>query len=197
MPGWKLTTRRQTGNLLFGICLSYFVPFMRKQIHSARDLILPVIDFFYPPFRKLIGLQTFRYTASGSINTLLGLTAYFISFKYILQEETLDLGFFAFKSHVAALFISFCISFPFGFFLMKYVVFSDSNMRGKIQLFRYFILYLFNLALNYLLLKVFVERLHIYPVFAQILTTVIIVLFSYVAQRNFTFKIKNEEDITD
>ena len=170
---------------------------MRQHIHTARDLILPIIDFFYPPFRKMMGIQTFRYTASGSFNTLVGLTVYYISFKYILREKVLDLGFLAFKSHVAALFISFCISFPFGFFLMKYVVFTDSKMRGKIQLFRYFILYLFNLALNYLLLKVFVESLHIYPVFAQILNTVIIVLFSYVAQRNFTFKIKDEENITD
>ena len=170
---------------------------MRRHIHSARDLLLPMIDFFYPPFRRMMGLKTFRYAASGGINTLLGLAVYFISYKYVLREENLELGFFAFKSHVAALFISFCICFPFGFFLMKYVVFSDSNMKGKVQLVRYFMLYLFNLALNYLLLKVFVETLHVYPVLAQVITTIVIILFSYAAQRNFTFKIKDsEEDIT-
>jgi len=167
---------------------------MRRHIHSARDFVLPVIDFFYPPFKKLMSLQTFRYAASGGINTLLGFSVYFISFKYILEERNLHLGFYAFKSHVAALFISFCFSFPFGFFLMKYVVFTDSNMKGRIQLFRYFMLYLFNLAINYLLLKVFVEVLHIYPVIAQIITTVIIILFSYIAQRNFTFRIKEEQE---
>src|SRR5690242_12817679 len=126
---------------------------MRRHIHSARDLLLPIIDLCYPPFRKLMGLQTFRYAASGGINTFLGLTVYFISYKYILREENFDLGFFAFKSHVAALIFAFCFSFPFGFFLMKYVVFSDSNMKGKVQLARYFVLYLVNLALNYGLLK--------------------------------------------
>lgn len=171
---------------------------MRKHIHTARELVLPLIDFFYPPFRKLMGLQTFRYITCGSLNTLMALAIYFITYTIILREKDLDLGFFAFKSHSAALFISFCISFPIGFFLMKYVVFSDSNMRGRIQLFRYFMIYLFNLALNYIFLKILVEIIHIYPVLAQIITTIIIVLFSYIAQRNFTFKIKNaEEDVTD
>jgi hypothetical protein len=90
---------------------------MKKHIHSARDFILPAIDFFYPPFRRLMSQQTFRYAASGAANTLLGFIIYFISFKYILREKQLDLGFYAFKPHVAALFISFCITFLVGFFM--------------------------------------------------------------------------------
>src|SRR5258708_2371660 len=123
---------------------------MRKHIHSARDLVLPIIDFFYPPFRKVMPLRTFRYAASGSINTFLSFAVYFIVYKYILKEKNLEFDFYVFTPHAAALFISFFFSFPFGFFLMKYVVFSDSNMRGKVQLVRYFMIYLFNLALNYI-----------------------------------------------
>ena len=145
-----------------------------------------------------MSIQTFRYAASGGINTVLGLAVYFITFKFILKEQDLHFGFYAFKSHVAALFIAFCFSFPFGFFLMKYVVFNDSKMKGRIQLFRYFMVYLFNLALNYLLLKIFVENFHFYAPLAQVLTTAIIIVFSYLAQRHFTFKIdRAEEDIID
>jgi putative flippase GtrA len=171
---------------------------MRKQIHSIRDFILPIIDFFYPPFRRLMNLQTFRYAASGGGNVLLGFTVYFISYKYLLQERQLDLGFYAFKAHVAALFISFCVTFPIGFFMSKYIVFNDSVMKGKVQLFRYLMVCLFNLALNYILLKILVERAHVYPVFAQILTTSIVVLFSYLAQRHFSFKAtSSDEEVTD
>jgi putative flippase GtrA len=170
---------------------------MRQHIHSARDLILPVIDFFYPPFRRLMNQQTFRYAASGGGNTLLGFLIYFVSFKYVLAEKTLHFGIYAFKGHIAALFISFCITFPIGFFMSKYVVFSDSRMKGKVQLFRYFMICIFNLALNYILLKIFVERFQIYPVFAQIITTSIVIGFSYLAQRHFSFKAeKVEEEIT-
>ncbi len=169
---------------------------MRKHIHSARDFILPIIDFFYPPFRRIMNLQTFRYAASGGGNVLLGFLIYFISFKYIFGEQQFDFGFYAFKGHIAALFLSFCITFPVGFFMSKYVVFSDSNMKGRIQLFRYFMVCMFNLMLNYLLLKVFVERLRIYPVAAQVLTICIVVVFSYLAQRNFSFK-ATPDDMSD
>ena len=135
-----------------------------------------------------MNLQTFRYAASGGGNTLLGFLVYFISYRFILQEQQLDFGFYAFKPHVAALFISFCITFPIGFFMSKYVVFNDSPMKGRIQLFRYFMIWLFNLALNYILLKILVERAHIYPVLAQVLTTSIVILTSYLAQRHFSFK---------
>ncbi len=141
-----------------------------------------------------MGLQTFRYAASGSINTGLGFIVFYIGFKFIFRERPVDIGFMAMEAHSAALLLGFCVSFPFGFFLMKYVVFSDSNMRGKVQLFRYFMLYLFNLGLNYILLRLFVESLHIYPTFAQIITTILIIVFSYIAQRNFTFRIRNDEE---
>ena len=169
---------------------------MRRHIHNARDLILPVIDFFYPPFRRIMNLQTFRYAVCGAANTFFGFVAYYVSFKFILREGDLDIGFYAFKGHIAALFISFCCSFPVGFFLSKYVVFSDSNMKGRVQLFRYFMICMFNLALNYILLKVFVETLHIYPTIAQVLTISIVILFSYLAQRHFSFKMGPAEDET-
>ncbi len=186
------------GNLGFVFGISFILsPFMRRHIHSARDFILPIIDFFYPPFRRLMNLQTFRYAASGGGNVLLGFLIYFVSYKYIFSEKQFDFGFYAFKGHIAALFLSFFITFPVGFFMSKYVVFSDSNMKGRIQLFRYFMVCMFNLLLNYLLLKVFVERLKIYPVLAQILTICIVVVFSYLAQRNFSFKATPEEMTDD
>jgi putative flippase GtrA len=169
---------------------------MKKHIHNARDIILPIIDFFYPPFRRLMNLQTFRYAVSGSANTLAGFAAYFISYQFILKGNDLNFGFYAFKAHVAALFISFCIAFPVGFFMSKYVVFSDSKMKGRIQLFRYFMICLFNLALNYILLKILVERFHIYAVFSQTITIFIVVTFSYLAQRHFSFKANVVEDET-
>lgn len=167
---------------------------MKRHIYSARDFILPVIDFFYPPFHGLMNLQTFRYAASGGGNTLLGFLVYFISYRFILQEQQLNFGFYAFKPHVAALFIAFCITFPIGFFMSKYVVFHDSQMKGRIQLFRYFMIWLFNLALNYILLKILVERSHIYPVLAQVLTTSIVIFVSYLAQRHFSFKAKTVDE---
>jgi putative flippase GtrA len=171
---------------------------MRRHIHNARDFILPIIDFFYPPFRRIMNLQTFRYAASGGGNLLLGFLVYYFGFKYLFHEKDIQFIFSGIKAdakaHSAALFISFFITFPIGFFMSKYVVFSDSNMKGRIQLFRYFMICMFNLALNYLLLKIFVEIFHVYPVLAQVFTIAIVVVFSYIAQRNFSFKASPEDE---
>jgi len=155
--------------------------------------IIRFIDFFYPPFRKIMPEQTFRYAVCGGGNTVLGLLIYFVSYQYVLKKENLDLGFFAFKPHIAALFISFCINFVVGFILMKFVVFVDSNLKGRIQLLRYFLAFSFNLALNYLLLKLFVEILHIDVLLSQLITTCIVVAVSYLSQKHFSFRVKPSE----
>ena len=155
-----------------------------------KDKIISFIDFFYPPFQRFMPEQTFRYAVCGGANTVLGLVAYFVSYEYIFQKQNFDFGFFAFKPHIAALFVSFCISFMVGFLLMKFVVFVDSNLRGRIQLFRYFLSFSINLVLNYGMLKLFVEVLHIHVLISQFITTCIVVLVGYLSQRHFTFKIK-------
>ncbi len=155
-----------------------------------KDRIIAFIDFFYPPFRKFMPEQTFRYAVCGGANTVLGLFIYFISYQYILKKEILDLGFFAFKPHIAALFISFCINFVVGFALMKFVVFVESNLKGRIQLLRYFLSFSVNLILNYLLLKLFVEVLFMNVLLSQFITTCIVVTISYLSQKHFSFKVK-------
>jgi putative flippase GtrA len=87
-----------------------------------------------------------------------------------------------------AFIIAFAISFPTGFFLMRNVVFHDSTLHGRVQLFRYFLLVAVCILMNYIFIKLFVEHFNIYPTIAKILTTFIVVSFSYISQKKFTFK---------
>ncbi len=156
----------------------------------AKEKIIAFIDFFYPPFRRFMPEQTFRYAACGGVNTLLGLALFKILLTCVFKNENVELGFYTLKPHNAALFVSFCVNFIVGFILMKYVVFVDSNLKGRIQLFRYLLSFVFNLALNYFLLKIFVEVLVWKPFLSQCITTVIIITISYLSQKHFTFKVK-------
>ena len=153
-----------------------------------KNLITNFIDFFYPPFQKLMPKQTFRYAACGGANTLLDILVFFISYNFILKKQILNLGFVAFQPYIAAFIMSFCVSFPFGFFLMRNVVFTQSTLHGRVQLFRYFLLVLVCILLNYVFIKLFVEKFHFYPTLAKILTTIIVVSFSYLTQKHYTFK---------
>jgi putative flippase GtrA len=161
---------------------------MRDLSELVAQLLLAVIDFFYAPFKRWLPLQTFRYAASGGGNALVGFLVYYLTYSFVLKGQPLILPFYALKPHSASLLLSFCVTFPIGFFMSKFVVFSDSSLKGRVQLFRYLMVCLFNLLLNYLLLKLLVEHFLLYPVFAQIITVVIVVGFSYLAQRNFSFR---------
>src|ERR1700743_2936374 len=154
----------------------------------AKKMIISFIDFFYPPFSRLMPLQTFRYAACGGANTLLDIFIYFISYNFVLRQHNVHLGFLVISPYIASFIISFCISFPTGFFLMRNIVFTESTLQGRIQLFRYFVLVMICLLLNYIFIKLFVEQFHIYPTIAKILTTIIVVMFSYLTQKNYTFQ---------
>ncbi len=156
-----------------------------------RQLILSLIDFFYPPFRKIMPKQTFRYAACGGSNAVAGFLIFVICHKYVFKEQQFNIGFYAFKPYNAALFASTICSFFIGFLLNKYIVFTASNLRGHIQLFRYFLSLLANLIINYLLLNFFVQVLHLNVVLAQVITTVVVIGVSYFSQSYFSFKVKN------
>jgi putative flippase GtrA len=139
-------------------------------------------------------LQTFRYATCGGANTLLGLAIYFVGYHYIFDKEVFDFGFFAFKPHIAALFLSSIVSFSVGFLLNKYIVFTGSNMKGRIQLFRYFLSFFFNLTVNYGMLKLLVDLLKFNAFASQFFTTCVVIAVSYFSQKHFTFRTRPASD---
>jgi len=162
-----------------------------KFAPMLKGWIIALIDFFYPPFRKLMPIQTFRYAACGGGNMLLDIFLYFVAYNFIIRKHIVFTPLGAMEPHIAAFLMSFAVSFPTGYLLNKYIVFPGSILRGKVQLFRYFLLVVLCVFLNYIFIKLFVEHLHIYPTVSKILTTVIVVSFSYLTQKNFTFKTGN------
>ena len=107
---------------------------------------------------------------------------------YILGQHVVYIGSFAFKSYVVAFIVSFCLTFPVGFYLSRYVVWQQTETKKRIQIFRYFIIVAACVGLNYLLLNLFILRFNWWPFFSKIVTTIIVVTFSYLTQRNFSFR---------
>jgi putative flippase GtrA len=156
---------------------------MRKNIENF-------IDFFYPPFSRVMNKLTFRYAACGGANTLLDIFLYFVAYNFIFQKENFNLPFVTISPHIAAFLFSFMFTFPIGFALSRYVVFQGSAMTGKASLFRYSLTVVGAILMNYFFIKLFVEKFHFYPTIAKICTTAIVVVFSYISQSYFTFKVK-------
>lgn len=155
-------------------------------------LISQLIDLFYLPIlQRFIPKQTFRYAACGAGNMLLDLVLYFLVFHLALHDNNLNLGLVVISPHIAAMFIVFPITFFNGFWLNKYVTFTESKLRTKTQLFRYLLSVIGSILINYVALKIFVEQWGIYPTPSKAITTLISIVYSYLMQKYFSFSTKN------
>lgn len=165
--------------------------YLRIKIMVAlqiRTRILTFIDFFYPPFKKLVGQQTFRYAVCGGSNALLNLLIFSLSYNLIFTSTLVYLFGIAITQYIASYMIALSISFPIGFLLNKYVVFQQSNLQGKVQLMRYAALTISNIFLDYLLLHLLIGYFGLWATGSQAFIIIILSLISYLFQTHYSFK---------
>jgi putative flippase GtrA len=167
-----------------------------KHLHiSTRRSILNSIDFFYNPFKKYFSLQTFRYAAAGGFNTLFDICLFSVSYHFIFWKQGFIIGHFMLSPHIASLFFAFCFSLPSGFYLNRYIVFQESGLKRRHQLFRYVMMVLICVCLNYVFLKLFVDGFGWYPTPSKVLTTALVIVVSYTGQTYYLFKPKSQSTI--
>jgi putative flippase GtrA len=161
---------------------------MATLTRKIQASIISIIDWFYAPFNKYLSEETFRYAVTGGANTVLDIFLYFIFYNFIISKQVVDLGFIAISPHIAAFLMVFPITFSTGFILAKYITFTQSEIRGRIQLVRYAVSVAGSILLNYILLKLFVEVAGLYATLSKILTTCVVVVYSFIIQKYFTFQ---------
>ena len=173
---------------------SNFAAGMKKVAH----VITAVIDFFQRPFDRWVSKELFRYAACGGGNLVFDWLLYFLIYNFVIGHEIvnlkLDIGNWtleqAITPHIATLCIVFPITLLTGFWLQKYVTFTQSNLHGARQLVRYILVVLINLAVNYYGLKLCVETLGWYPTPSKMVVTIVTVIISYFCQKYFTFRVQ-------
>ena len=105
------------------------VPIMRR----LAQIITRLIDFFYPPFRRIMSPQLFRYAACGGGNMLLDWLLYFIFYNFVVGHELVYCRLplvnyrLCLTPHIASLCIVFPITLLTGFLLQKYVTFGTQT----------------------------------------------------------------------
>jgi putative flippase GtrA len=159
-------------------------------LSSARNIILGIIDFFHRPFARLIPTQTFRYLACGGSNTVLNIFIEYLAYNFIMHKQAIPIyESIVLTPEVGAWIIAFAISFPAGFIMSRHIVFPESNLHGRIQLFRYALTTVTFIVLTYVLIKVFTFCL---PMINQTVRytfiCIVTAILSYISQRKFTFK---------
>ncbi len=156
---------------------------------AINKKLTAIIDRLYvKPVRALMPKQTYRYLACGAVNFVLTSIFYWVAFNFIFAKRNLDLGFVVVSPHIAALGLALPVSFLIGFWMQKNISFSGSPLRGRTQLFRYFLNAIAAALVTYLLDKLFVEVLHIFPTVAFMIIYLITAVMGFVLQKHFAFR---------
>jgi len=101
-------------------------------------------------------------------------------------------------ARVGAYVVAFCISFPAGFVMSRHIVFPESNLHGRVQLFRYALATVSFIALTYGLIQLFAYMLPmVHPAISYTFICIITAVLSYISQRTFTFKTVSEKPVTE
>ncbi len=163
-------------------------------MQKLAQIITKIIDFVYSPFQNYVPKQLFRYAACGGGNMVLDWVLYFLTYNFVIGH---DLVYFQLSAldyqlcltpHIASLCIVFPVTLLTGFWLNKYVTFTQSTLHGARQLSRYIMIVALNLAINYFGLKLLVETLGWYPTPSKICITLFTVIISFLGQKYFTFR---------
>ena len=171
-------------------------------MNKLAQIITRIIDFFYRPFDKWVSEQLFRYAMCGGGNMVLDWILYFLIYNFVIGHEIVNVQFTiynvqfaqAITPHIATLCIVFPITLLTGFWLQKYVTFSQKSKvesqtsNGRRQLMRYILIVAVNLAINYFGLKLCVESFGWYPTPSKMCITVVTVIVSYLGQKYYTFR---------
>lgn len=170
-------------------------------MQKLAQFITKIIDFVYSPFQKYIPREIFRYGACGGGNMVLDWFLYFVTYNFIIGHELVYLHIplvnchfsiinyqLCLTPHIASLCIVFPITLLTGFWLNKYVTFTQSSLHGARQLFRYIMIVGVNLSVNYFGLKFLVESVGWYPTPSKVCITLFTVIISFLGQKYFTFR---------
>ena len=152
---------------------------MIRLIQRVENNVLVKIEKFSPRFHGLAMRYRiyFKYIIAGG-------TAAFVDLSFLVFFKEL-FGFHYLLAAVFAFIIAFCVSF----ILQKFWTFSDGRMEGvHRQAAVYLMIALANLFMNTLLMYLFVDVVHVWYLFSQIMAAGLIALVSFFIYRRFVFK---------
>ncbi len=153
-------------------------------------IIRAFLDFFYPIVSRIFDKTTYYYAVAGSTNLVLGWVLFWVLDHWVIHSKTVELPLFKHPVHSYTVIAAVCgvVSFLFGFLMMRYVVFTESQIKGRIQFFRYGLSALISATVNWLLIKLMVDTFTWNASLCNVFASLVVVTISYFLQRKFSFK---------
>jgi putative flippase GtrA len=133
--------------------------------------------------------KIFRYFISAGIATWVDVTIYFVAYNYIYQKSDINLfDKVVVSAATASLMLSYTMGLLTNFVITKFMVFKESELETHKQLFRYILVALVVLGLNYAMMHVLIRDLEWYPTVARAVSALTIGVLSFAIHKTFSFR---------
>jgi len=138
--------------------------------------------------------KVFRYFLSAGVATIVDVSMYFIAFNYIYEKSDILLfGSVTIAAATASLLLSYTMGLITNFLITKFLVFHESDLETHKQLFRYILVALVVLALNYVLMRFLIRNLEWFPTVARAFSAISIGVLSFIIHKTFSFRVSKEK----
>jgi putative flippase GtrA len=139
--------------------------------------------------KSLLRNKVVRYFFSAGTATVVDVGVYFTTYNYVLRKTDIPfIGPLVLTAPMLSLVVSYSCGLVTNFVITRWLVFSESDLRKRDQLFRFIQVALFVLFLNYLFMKLLVQGLEWYPTISRITSALSIGVLSYLFHKNYSFK---------
>jgi len=154
------------------------------------SILRTFLDIFYPLVSRIFDKTTYYYAVAGCTNLVLGWILFWTLDKWVINSHIVELPVLEHPVHSYTVIAAICgmFSFLFGFVMMRYVVFTESQLRGRVQFFRYGLSALISATVNWILIKLMVDTYAWNASLCNVFASVVVVTISYFLQRKFSFR---------
>jgi putative flippase GtrA len=141
--------------------------------------------------RRIFKSKIFRYFLSAGLATWVDVMVYFLAFNYVYRKMDFDLfGLILISAPTASLMLSYTAGLITNFTVTKFLVFHESDLETHKQLFRYVLVAIGVLCMNYVLMSFLIRQLEWYPTISRAVSAITIGVISFTVHRSFSFRVK-------
>ena len=145
--------------------------------------------------KKIFNSKVFRYFISAGIATWVDVMIYFVAFNYIYQKQDVNMfNWLVISAPTASLMLSYTAGLLTNFFFTKHLVFKESELETHKQLFRYVLVAMVVLGLNYILMRFLIRNWEWYPTIARAFSAIAIGAISFIIHKTFSFKVSENKE---
>jgi putative flippase GtrA len=141
--------------------------------------------------RRIFKSKIFRYFLSAGLATWVDVMVYFLAYNYVYRKLDFDLfGLIMISAPTASLMLSYTAGLITNFTVTKFLVFHESDLETHKQLFRYVLVAIGVLCMNYVLMSFLIRQLEWYPTISRAVSAITVGVLSFTVHRSFSFRVK-------